>query len=87
MRRINVHQPDFNRQFCTFHIKQVVSEEPVFEAVMSWVRHDEEKRNEHLSNLLKHVRLPLLSAKYLTDQVDEEVSKNEDPNTQLVNTW
>ena len=40
---------------------------------MNWVRHDEEKRQEHLSNLLKHVRLPLLTAKYLTDQVDEEV--------------
>ena len=51
-----------------------MSEEPVFEAVMSWVRHDEEKRNEYLSNLLKHVRLPLLSAKFLTDEVDEEVS-------------
>ena len=52
---------------------KVVSEEPVFEAVMNWVRHDDEKRVEYLPNLLKYVRLPLLTAKYLTDQVDEEV--------------
>lgn len=54
-----------------------MSEEPVFEAVMSWVRHDDDTRSEHLPSLLKHVRLPLLSAKYLTDQVDEEVSVTE----------
>ena len=51
-----------------------MSEEPVFEAVMSWVRYDDDARSKYLKNLLKHVRLPLLSAKFLTDIVDEEVS-------------
>ena len=50
-----------------------MSEEPVFEAVMCWVRYDDDARSKYLKNLLKHVRLPLLSAKFLTDIVDEEV--------------
>ena len=52
---------------------QVVSEEPVFEAVVGWVKHDETNREEYMSQLLEHVRLPLLSAKYITDVIDEEV--------------
>ncbi len=63
-----------NAMFVLFAMIQVVSEEPVFESVMSWVRHDEETRCEHLPALLKYVRLPLLTAKYLTDHVDEEVN-------------
>ena len=45
----------------------------MFHAVTNWVHHDEELRKVHLHELLKYVRLPLLSAKYLTDVVDEEV--------------
>ncbi len=45
----------------------------MFEAVMCWVRYDDDARSKYLKNLLKHVRLPLLSAKFLTDIVDEEV--------------
>ena len=50
------------------------SEEPVYEAVMKWVKHDTEKRKVWLSTLLQYVRLPLLSARYITDIVDNEVN-------------
>ena len=52
---------------------QVVSEEPVFSAVIQWVKHSEKERIEFLPRLLQHSRLALLSAKFLTDVVDEEV--------------
>ena len=52
---------------------QVSSEEPVFEAVIKWVRQDEASRPDYLSQLLQFVRLPLLSAKYITDVIDSEV--------------
>ncbi|XP_077977144.1 kelch-like protein 12 [Glandiceps talaboti] len=52
---------------------QVTTEEPVFEAVLNWVKHDEVNRKEYLPELLSFVRLPLLSPKYLTDIVDTEV--------------
>ncbi|KAL3181031.1 hypothetical protein MRX96_037091 [Rhipicephalus microplus] len=39
----------------------VVSEEQVFEAVMSWVLYDRENRGAILPEVLAHVRLPLLS--------------------------
>ena len=40
---------------------------------MLWIMHDEEQRKGHLAELLKHVRLPLLTPRYLTDNVDSEV--------------
>ena len=52
---------------------QVASEEPVFNAVIQWVKHGDAARAEHLAPLLRHVRLPLLSAKYITDVADDEV--------------
>ena len=58
---------------CTFFLNQVVSEEPVFSAVIQWVKHSEKERIEFLPRLLQHSRLALLSAKFLTDVVDEEV--------------
>lgn len=52
---------------------QVNSEEPVYEAVMKWVKHDTEKRKPWLPSLLQYIRLPLLSARFITDVVDNEV--------------
>lgn len=57
---------------CSTIIK-VGSEEPVFEAVLLWVKHKDSERHEYLPDLLQFVRLPLLSAKYITDTIDEEV--------------
>lgn len=37
----------------------------VFEAVIAWVNHDKDVRQEHLAHLMEHVRLPLLSREYL----------------------
>ncbi|XP_013401829.1 kelch-like protein 12 [Lingula anatina] len=52
--------------------KGVSSEEPVFEAVLNWVKLDLEKRTEDLPKLLQLVRLPLLSVRYITDVVDNQ---------------
>lgn len=47
------------------------SEEQVFEACMRWIKHFED-RKQYLPELLSQVRLPLLSALYLTDRVATE---------------
>ncbi|XP_064418102.1 kelch-like protein 2 isoform X2 [Latimeria chalumnae] len=50
----------------------IPSEEKVFEAVISWVNHDKEVRQEYMAHLMEHVRLPLLSREYLVQRVEEE---------------
>lgn len=50
----------------------VSNEEMVFEAVMSWVTHDREHREDHIAMLMEHVRLPLLTQEYLVQRVEEE---------------
>lgn len=37
----------------------------VFEAMISWIKHDKPARLEHMPKLMEHVRLPLLSRDYL----------------------
>ena len=44
----------------------VVSEQVVFEAVITWVKHNVSDRSPSLGNLLQYVRLPLLNIRYLT---------------------
>lgn len=58
---------------------QVDSEEPVFEAVVSWVKHARKEREESLPDLLQYVRMPLLSPRYITDVIDTEVSGGAGP--------
>lgn len=53
---------------------QVDSEEPVFEAVITWVKHARTEREASLPDLLQYVRMPLLTPRYITDVVDTEVS-------------
>ena len=50
----------------------VPSEEKVFEAVVSWVEHNAEERQEYFAQLMEHVRLPLLSREYLVERVESE---------------
>uniref|UniRef100_A0AAY4DJZ4 BTB domain-containing protein n=2 Tax=Denticeps clupeoides TaxID=299321 RepID=A0AAY4DJZ4_9TELE len=50
----------------------ISSEEKVFEAVIAWVTHDKDVRQEHMAHLMEHVRLPLLSREYLVQRVEEE---------------
>nr|XP_051677075.1 kelch-like protein 12 isoform X6 [Oryctolagus cuniculus] len=51
---------------------QVDSEEPVFEAVINWVKHAKKEREESLPDLLQYVRMPLLTPRYITDVIDAE---------------
>lgn len=44
----------------------------MFEAVMTWVNHELDNRQEHLAQLMEHVRLPLLSQEFLVQRVEEE---------------
>lgn len=57
----------------------IPSESAVFEAVMAWVRHDLETRKSFLSELLEHVRFPLLTRKYLIDTAAKENLIMNDP--------
>ncbi|ESO84234.1 hypothetical protein LOTGIDRAFT_211219 [Lottia gigantea] len=50
----------------------VTSEEQVFEGVMSWIQHDIGSRKDIISQLIEHVRLPLMSQDYLVQRVEEE---------------
>ena len=45
----------------------------VFEAVVTWVNHDPEHRQDCLAQLMEHVRLPLLSREYLVSRVETEM--------------
>lgn len=54
---------------------QVDSEEPVFEAVLNWVKHNRKEREPNLPDMLEFVRLPLLTPRYITDVIDSEVSR------------
>ena len=47
----------------------VTSEQQVFKAVASWVKHKREARQDHLPYLLAKVRLPLLTPQFLSDTV------------------
>ena len=49
----------------------------VFEAVVAWVKKDAETRGSMMSELMRKVRLPLLTPEYLADHVgQEELVKN-----------
>lgn len=52
---------------------EVNSEEDVYQALLEWVTHKESERGSKLAHLLEHVRLPLLSARFITDVVDNQV--------------
>lgn len=54
---------------------QVDSEEPVFEAVLNWVKHNRKEREPYLPDMLEFVRMPLLTPRYITDVIDAEVSQ------------
>ena len=50
----------------------VKCEECVFEAVMRWVRVQQEERFPSLARLLSHVRLPLLEPAYFVEKVESD---------------
>ncbi|CAI5648313.1 unnamed protein product [Oreochromis niloticus] len=53
-------------------LPQVDSEEPVFEAVLNWVKHNRKEREPYLPDMLEFVRMPLLTPRYITDVIDTE---------------
>ncbi|KAL3846716.1 hypothetical protein ACJMK2_017682 [Sinanodonta woodiana] len=48
-------------------------EETVYEAAIKWMKHDPRDRKEHLCWLMRLVRLPQLTARYLTDVMDNQM--------------
>ena len=48
----------------------IVAEEEVYEAVMSWVKHDLNNRVKQLPNIIRFVRMPLISKHYLLNRID-----------------
>ncbi|ESO08162.1 hypothetical protein HELRODRAFT_98278 [Helobdella robusta] len=51
----------------------VQSEELVFNAIMAWVRFNVPERRQHLPLVLQHVRLPLMSPKFLVGTVGSDL--------------
>ncbi len=51
---------------------RVLNEDPVFEAVVLWVKHDIDTRRPCFSNLLEHVRLTYCSPSYLQNVIARE---------------
>ena len=43
----------------------VSSEEIVYDAVVSWVEHDREKRSQHVAQLMACIRFPLMRPPFL----------------------
>ena len=50
----------------------ILSEEDVFESVISWTKFNEEERGKYLPELLSHVRFLFLKREYLVSRVCEE---------------
>lgn len=57
----------------------ICSEEKVFSAVLNWVKHDLTERKKFVSELMTHVRLPLVSREFLMECVESEALVREDP--------
>ncbi|KAL5012389.1 hypothetical protein ScPMuIL_010940 [Solemya velum] len=51
----------------------VRSEEQVYNAVMGWVKYNIQERRCHLSTVVQHVRLPLMSPKFLVGTVGSDL--------------
>lgn len=50
----------------------VSTEEKVYECVIQWIQFDAAIRKSYLSELMEHVRLPLLAQEYLVSRVEKE---------------
>jgi len=51
---------------------RVLNEEYVYEALIRWTKHDLQNRKDSFPELIQHIRLPMLTADYLFDQVESE---------------
>ncbi|XP_057299757.1 kelch-like protein 18 [Hydractinia symbiolongicarpus] len=59
-------------EFVSSDDTKIDCEEQIFEAIMKWVKHDEENRQKHFKDLVSYVRFPLISPYYLMDHVESE---------------
>lgn len=63
----------------------VRNEECVYNAVMNWIRHDTDKRQTALPQILNHVRLSLINMDYLSDVIlDNPIILNCETSSSLV---
>ena len=60
-------------EICSSDELNVRSEEQVYQATMSWVKFNIGERRQHLPLVLQHVRLPLLSPKFLVGTVSADI--------------
>jgi BTB And C-terminal Kelch len=44
----------------------------VYSALLLWIKHDEKNRQSSVCDLLKHIRLPLITPTYLVDIISNE---------------
>jgi len=44
----------------------------VYESVMKWIKYDRENRSKHFADLMKYVRLPIISQEFFECIVDKE---------------
>ncbi len=64
---------------------KIANEDPVFQAVVSWIEHQPEQRNSLITRLISSVRLRFCSTNYLTQVVaSEPLMENLDCHKQLV---
>ena len=47
-------------------------EEDIYNATIKWITHDAAGRRQHVTALIEHVRLPLVTAKFLTTAVSSQ---------------
>ncbi|XP_030829309.1 kelch-like protein 12 [Strongylocentrotus purpuratus] len=62
---------EFSQLICRDNL-EMSDESEVYEAVIRWVKHNKDERNDQLFSVLEHVRLPLLSPVFITDVVDTQ---------------
>jgi len=60
-------------EICRSEELNVTTEEQVYQAVMAWVKYNIAERRQHLSLALQHVRMPLLSPKFLVGTVGADL--------------
>lgn len=62
--------PDEVKKILNSDDLNVPNEEVVFHALTSWVNHNEENRRKDLGDLLRTIRLPLLSPEFIIDKIE-----------------
>ena len=60
-------------EICRSEELNVTTEEQVYQAVMAWVKYNIAERRQHLSLALQHVRMTLLSPKFLVGTVGADL--------------